>query len=303
MSTSDIRTETFQTSPRLKLSLSDLTSTARVTRAEDGSTTSRVEVRGDSKYRDSVTVAYDPSGNRLTVREPEGTGGGVSIIGGDVVIGGRTVQTNTFGRGLSSIVTSARGNVRVSGGGRSVSISGGRVVIDGKDVTSLIDGKDGGEPVDVSARSITIVVPAGTDTGVDDSADVTLQRIGGRVRANLTGEARLVARQATGVKLDLSGSSRVDILESSGEINLDVAGASYVSLGGQFGDVELDISGASRIDGNGTFGHVSGDVAGASSVRLSGRADGNSVRTSGASSVRIDAPAGRRSGGHGAWDF
>lgn len=284
----DVRVETFQAQTGLRLGLHNLTSAVRVAPAEDGSATARVEIRGDRGYRDSVTVTYDQRNNRLAVREPAGVSrGGVSVIGGNVVVGG-----SIFG---------ARGNVLVSGGGRSVSISGGRVVIDGKDVTSLV-GNGGGEPVDTSARSITIVVPTGTDTGIDDCAEADLADLGGRVRASLTGEGTLRARGAAGAKLDLSGASRVAIEQSTGELDIALSGASQVTLSGDFGDVDLDISGASEVNGTGAFGHVSGDISGASAVRIS-QASGNSVRSSGASSVYIDSPVGRRSGGHGCWDF
>lgn len=272
------RIETFHTGPRLRLALANLTAPVAAL-AGDAAYTARVDITGDVDWRDAVNVAYDPAGNRLTVSEAPGRWGhhggvtvsdGSVVINSGIVIGNGTTQVNTFRAGGASTVIHG--------------MVGGRVVVNGVDITDTVNQT---RPPVGPDRAITITVPTGTDTGIDDCHLVRLDGIQGRLRVDLDGTGEVHASDATGVRLQLAGQATATVTRSTGPVSVKALGQATARLDGDYGDVDLILTGQASVTGHGTYGHVGGQAMGQCTVDLKGQAAGQSVRQVGQCTVRI----------------
>jgi hypothetical protein len=286
----------YAVEPRLRLILADLSAQVRVRRAGPGTAT--VELTGGSEdYAAALKVRYDPAENLLDLREdpPQGrvdvtVAGAGNVVGdrGTVVSGGRSGGTTTVATG-GAVVSGAPGVTVVN-----------RVVVNGVDVTDQVNAA---RPEPTEPPVVTVVVPEGTDAGAERCLDLTLDGLRGRVRAMVSGQGRLVAREATAARLTVAGQSRAELHRSGGPVALTVSGQSRGRLDGSFDDVSLELSGQSAVTGSGSYGRVSGHAGGMSRVELFGPVAGETVRTSGMASVRVGGPPPGGAATGDDWDF
>jgi hypothetical protein len=262
---------------------------ARITTQTGPANQITVDVEGSQRYIDSLTIEQD--GDVVSIREAEGAGGdGITVV--------------STGRGQGGVVVTGRGGIVAGNISGSVITGGGRVVVNGVDVTKLA--REGGGSIENEPEpTITVTVPAGTNTLIERNTDVTLQH-GGRVQGTVGGQGRLDARIVVSARLTISGQSTANVRLAEGTLTATVSDQSILRFTGRGTDVHLTVSGQSILRGDGVYESITGPVSGQSDVRITGQIGTDSLTTTGQSNATVNGrpsgyrPAPRRTG---AWDF
>jgi hypothetical protein len=144
---------------------------------------------------------------------------------------------------------------------------------------------------------LAVSVPPGMALSIDESGAgrYTLGEIGGPLKLDISGAAKLRAGAVTTFDLDLSGAGSVQVTRVSGAAHVDISGHGDVAVDrGEMPELAGEISGAGSLAiAAGTIGHVRLEDSGVGSIRIGAAVGDASVDLSGLGSVHLARVTGK----------
>ena len=140
-------------------------------------------------------------------------------------------------------------------------------------------------------------VPTGIPLDIDEggAGRYTIGAVGGPLKVDISGDARLDDERATSLALSLSGNGSMNLGSSNGDAQIDISGHGDIMLGNAtIPTLKLSMSGAGNLVVKaGTIGLAGVDVSGMGSVRAGATVQDADVDISGSGSVHFASVRGR----------
>lgn len=266
------RQETFSVSTPCELVVRGLMADVRI----ETHRTNKVEVNFKGMQTELDMISVCQKGNTVIVEGKNGgAGGGITIVGGDIV-GGRSIIST--GRGVTirsgRSVTSIGGRVR-----GAVIVGGGSVVVSGR-----------GTAIGGSETKVLIKIPVQTNVEIADvDGKVDLVDIDGWLRVSIGGAGEVRGGRVKDARLSISGSGSVSLREVTGKrLRVNISGSGKVHIGaGKVEEVDCSVSGSGKINFGGTAEDGDLEVSGSGYINVNEITNRPSRQVDGSGSIHV----------------